>query len=167
MDLQKLTNDEIADLLRRVDPSSPLGTRLFEAVMRLSVAPAFEAVCLRSRPNDLEVLLTQRASDDTAYPGMWHCPGTFYRPGEDDEACVRRLGAKEGVTITSAMFVGKWNNPYEARGHCMHLVHLCKVDGAPAGQWFPLGALPQPMVDFHRDVIIQMAVGRFDALLLD
>lgn len=152
-------------MLEHVDPRQPLGTRLFNAVMRVSVAPAFEAVCLRQQNGRTEVLLTQRSLDDTAYPGEWHCPGTFYRPNELDDDCVARLGKKEGVVITRYAFVTNWNNPHEARGHCMHLIHLCTVEGASEGRWFSINALPEQMVTFHRDVMLPAAVEFFQRVV--
>lgn len=158
-----------AAALREIDPRRPFGTELFDAVMRVSPQVAFEAVCLRrGHRRRIEVLLTQRAPDDTAYPSHWHAPGTFLRPYESFGDCVARLAKKEGVVITNHTFVDAWNNPGEVRGHSVHLIHWCHVDDDAMGQWFPwedirAGRVATPMVDFHRDLVIPRAIEAFKA----
>ena len=65
--------------LKIVDPTKPLGTEIFNALARVTVSVAMEAVCLRRQLyipeinsevlSELQVYLVQRAPDDTAYPG--------------------------------------------------------------------------------------------------
>lgn len=81
--------------LKLVPRDQPLGTPLFEAIMRLSVGVAVEAVLFRKNGDKLEVYLTKRAADDSAYPGQWHCPGSFMRPGESYADVFKRLNERK------------------------------------------------------------------------
>ena len=138
-----------------VEPG-PLGTELFDAIARHSVTLAVEAVCLRRGQRGIEVLLTQRPLDDTAYPGEWHCPGSVLRPGEEFEDVFERLADREFRGLVSSWrFVGEMNNPEEARGHFVSRIYLVVPEGEPKkGEWFTVDDLPKNTVDHHRDSII-------------
>lgn len=154
----------IACGLKLIDPAMPYGTELFNAVAQLSITVAVEAVALRYTPNGdaVEVLLTQRAANDPAYPGKSHCPGTALRPGEVVEDAFRRLSKGEFFSEVWAWGrANTWNNPHEARGHFLHLVYVCQVKEGVRGKWFPIKALPDNIVEHHRDHIIPMALSEF------
>lgn len=146
-----------------IDPKRPLGTDLFNAHARLGITIAIEAVCLREADDGtVEVLLTQRAANDPAYPGQQHCPGSAKRSGECDEDVFARLAKAEFFArITHKAFVTKWNNPHEARGHFEHYIYWCVIEGDSKGKWFPATALPENTVDHHRDTIIPIAIPAF------
>mgnify|MGYP001374638995 CR=1 FL=1 len=72
---------EAAAALLNSLPNTPLGTELFDAVLRKTVSCCVEAVVVNGE-YPIKVLLKRRADNDTTYPGQWHCPGTFLRPGE-------------------------------------------------------------------------------------
>ncbi|MDD5110838.1 MAG: NUDIX domain-containing protein [Patescibacteria group bacterium] len=150
-----------------VDPAKPLGTELFGALCRVTLTVAVEAVALRYTPNRdaVEVLLTQRADNDPAYPGKTHCPGTALRPGETAEDAFRRLSKGEFFSeVTAWTLAGTWNNPHEERGHFFHLVYVCEVKEGSRGKWFPVKALPGTIVEHHRDHVIPMALTAFGQL---
>ena len=70
-----------AELLRCINPKEPFGTDLFNAIARLTIGVAAEAVFLRkSEAGTTEVFMTLRGEGET-YPGLWHCPGSFFRCG--------------------------------------------------------------------------------------
>lgn len=186
-----LTAREEAHLIRllgKVNPKS-IGTPLFKAMAEKSISSAIEAVCLRLKTTPVEgevfgvgdkaiiihdhsisrvqVYLTQRAADDPAYPGQWHCPGSVMRPGEEEEGVFARLDKKEFYGgLKPKRFVDRVNHPTEARGHFLSMVWLCEL--APSegqtGKWFsvfPVNQLPENTVATHRYRIIPVALGAF------
>jgi ADP-ribose pyrophosphatase YjhB (NUDIX family) len=158
-DLKKLI-----DLLNQVDPHKPLGTPLFDAIARLTIGVAIETVSLRHGTGGVEVYMTQRSLEESAYPGEWHCPGSFIRHGEKIDDVMRRLEKKEtGISFSSAREIATINNPKEARGHIFQIVHLCTIEGQGKGKWFPLDQLPKNTVQQHREVIIPAALKVFEA----
>lgn len=165
---REMEKSDLVRGLREIDPSKPYGTELFDALARLTVSVAVEAVCLRWNPGTtkIEVYMIQRAPDDTAYPGQWHCPGSVMRPGEEFKDALNRLEKKElGGNIASAQFVCLVNHPTEARGHFLSLVYSCILKDARTlrGKWFPVDQLPEKTVDCHRVRIIPAAAGAFAA----
>jgi len=157
--------------LNKVDPTKPYGTELFDALARLTVSVAIEAVCLRLNPTtkDIEVYLVQRSPNDTAYPGEWHCPGSVMRLRESFEDILERLAKKEfGANLVSARFVANINPSAlepEARGHFLSIVYLCVLEEKEGlrGKWFPVNQLPDKTVEGHRKRIIPCALGAFVA----
>ncbi len=161
-------DQQLFEALAKIDPRKPYGTTLFNAIARLTVSPAVETVCLRlnQTTKEVEVYLVQRARDDTAYPGEWHCPGSVLRPGEDFKDAFGRLAKCEfGGIILSMQFVANANVPTESRGHFLSLVYLCVLDDTDGlrGKWFPINQLPDKTVEHHRHRIIPVAVGAFVA----
>ena len=161
-------NEELFRLLREIDPQKPYGTALFDELSRLTISVAVEAVCLHwNAGKKVEVYLTQRSPNDTAYPGEWHCPGSVLRPIEDISDVFIRLVKREfGVNLLDWSFVANVNHPTEARGHFFSLVYLCRLDreaNALKGSWFPVDQLPEKTVESHRYRIIPAAIGAFVA----
>jgi len=174
--------------LRELDPANPYGTELFDALARLTVSVAVEAVCLRLQRrlvdgdaigtpsgriitpdasyDELQVYMVRRSPDDTAYPGEWHCPGSVIRRGEDVADVFSRLSMREfdGAKL-QWRFIANVNYPTEARGHFLSLVYLCVLEDAEGlkGKWFPVNQLPEKTVENHRYRIIPAAVGAFVA----
>lgn len=158
----------VVKALKDVDIAQPYGTELFDALARLTVSVAIEAVCLRynSAIKKVEVYLIQRSQNDTAYPGEWHCPGSVMRPKEIVDDVFTRLSKKEfGTDIPSKQFVCNVNHPTEARGHFLSIVYLCFLEEKLdlRGKWFLLDKLPEKTVESHRLRIIPAAVGAFVA----
>ena len=154
--------DKLADDLNRVDPMKPKGTKLHSALVRLVCAVAVEVVALRrdTTTGGIMVLLRQRGLNEAAYQGMWHCPGSFVRPGESIDDVFNRLMASESLgSIRSQRHLDNCFWP-EERGTICSDIRL--VDADPAvGHWFPVNNLPQAMVEQHRDVFIPMALKAF------
>jgi len=155
--------EQAAAALDLVPQDVPMGTRMFNAFCRLGVSPCVEAVVLRRNSGAIEVLMTQRSMNETAYPGEWHCPGTMFRPMESVDDAFARLEKKElGLEITMHCFCGIVNHTQEVRGHCLSLVFVCSIEGAPEkGQWFNVDRLPKETVSHHREPIIPMAVAAY------
>lgn len=151
--------EKVVKALKKVDPKKPYGTKLFDALARLTITPAVEAVCLRLDEkyvdgeffskgrstieipsmvyNEIMVYMTQRSTTDTAYPGEWHCPGSVFRPGEDVEDVFSRLQDREFgqlAQVVGKRFVANMNNPGEARGHFLSLIYLCELAEENAGK---------------------------------
>jgi len=157
----------LVEMLGQVDPKKPLGTELFNALARLTITVAVEAVCLKKNPTTgkIEVYLVQRSPTDSAYAGQWHCPGSAFRPGEDELNVFWRLSRNEfGGELENWKFLFNFNNRQEARGHFFSAVYLCKMAHVKGrGTWFPVDQLPEVTVEHHRDNIIPMTVQTFNA----
>jgi ADP-ribose pyrophosphatase YjhB (NUDIX family) len=162
---------ELLKALGEINPNQPYGTELFDALARVTVSVAMEAVCLRfiagaGGPPLIQVYLVQRAQNDTAYPGQWHCPGSVLRPGEEINDVFARLAKNEfGAGLKSWRFVANVNHPTEERGHFLSVVHLCELETAigQRGKWFPVNNLPANTVETHTHRVIPVAVGAFVA----
>jgi ADP-ribose pyrophosphatase YjhB (NUDIX family) len=152
--------------LREVDPTKPYGTELFDALARVTVSVAVEAVCLRLDilTKQVEVYMVQRSPDDTAYPGEWHCPGSFLRPKEEMKDVFDRLSKREfNARVSPIHFVANVNW-HEVRGNLLSVVYLCTLEtGDLKGCWFPVDQLPEKTVECHRRRVIPAAVGVFVA----
>lgn len=153
----------IAKVLRRVD--QPYGAALFDALARLTVTEAVEAVLMRRRGDgQLEVYMTQRAPDDTAYPNEWHAPGSIFRSGEDDADVMRRLEECElKCRIKSWKQISHFRH-MEARGWFSAFAFLLEVEGEPKnerGAWHVVDNLPPNTVRHHVDRIIPLAVAAY------
>lgn len=161
----------LIELLGKVNPTEPYGTELFNALARITVSVAIEAVCLRysSDSKKVEVYMIQRSPDDTAYPGEWHCPGSVMRPGESFEDVLERLAQKEfKANLVSTRFVANINPSAlepEARGHFLSIVYLCILQEKEGlrGRWFSVDELPEKTVESHLKRIIPVAMGAFVA----
>ncbi len=144
----------------------PLGSRLFEAIARLSVNVAFEAVYLRhnKKTKALEVFLLKRGSHDS-FPGQWHVPGSVFRPGEKPKDVVGRLsGPREfGTPIISDFKCHGTIFIPDARGWFLSLVYLVKCKKTPnrQGRWFNVKSLPKTVIPHHRKDVIPAAVSAF------
>lgn len=156
-----------AEALNRVPPG-PLGTELFDAVSKHSVGNAFEAACLRrGATGQLQVYLRKRADDDTAYPGQWHLPGSFRRPGEKWDDVMQRLSQGEfKAVLCNRRLAGAIDVLEEERGTAVSFVFLVDLEEGTgetdSQKWFDVdGGLPQPMVAFHEEKFIPLAVVAF------
>ncbi len=160
-------NTELFRALGEIDPRKPYGTELFDALAKLTISVAVEAVCLRlNADKNVEVYLIQRSPIDTAYPGEWHCPGSVMRPGENFKDVLDRLAKREFLSkILSAQFVANANHPTEERGHFLSVVYLLTLEEGRdrRGTWFPVNQLPEKTVESHRHRMIPAAVGVFVA----
>lgn len=180
--LKNISQDElknsIAEALPYIEnPEKGVGTKLFDALAKVTVNVAIEAVCLRINPNtkEVEVYMTQRSQTDTAYPGEWHCPGSIMRPKEEIEDVFSRLEKKEFDSLAhfdEKRFVANVNHSTEARGHFLSIVYLCELvfnmagdmEGSHLkGKWFSINNLPEKTVESHVKRIIPTAVGAFVA----
>lgn len=172
---RKLAKKRAIKALAKIDPSMPYGPELFGAIARVSVSVAFEAVAFRiNNKGGIEVNLRQRESNDPAYPGLWHCPGSVMRSGESFVNVFSRLSDKEfGMIVSGWRFVDFVNSPEEERGHFLSLIFLVNLDPIPRTdwfvktspdpmtEWFPVDQLPENIVDGHRDIIIPRALKQF------
>ena len=65
----------LSKFLARVNPNKPYGAELFNALARLTLTVACEAVYTRKNPQgETEVYLTVREENEV-YAGALHCPG--------------------------------------------------------------------------------------------
>ena len=152
------------EALAKIDPGKPFDTDLFNAIARISISVAIEAIGIRRniQTGKLEARLIQRPKNAPAYAGMWHFPGSFIRPGESEEDVLRRLEKGEfKAPVRFASFIGRDNNPHEERGHVIHLLYLVEIGDSSSEKWFPVDDLPEPMVEHHRQVLAPAGIKAF------
>ncbi|MBU0598415.1 NUDIX domain-containing protein [Patescibacteria group bacterium] len=154
--------DELISLLDQVDPGQRYSHEFFNALARISVSVAIEAVVVRVNPTNCqqEVLLIQRGPEET-FPSLWHCPGTILRVGESIDTAMSRLADNEfKARILTFRFVDFYNNPDEGqRGHTMHLVFIVEVEDGSAGTWVPIDDLHEKdVIPYHRDSVIPLVL---------
>lgn len=158
----------LAEILGNVDPLLPYGTKLFDALARLTVTTACEAVAIRRRSDDgtLEIFLRRREMDDSAYPGEWHAPGSAMRPGESFADVFARLELEFGGKVTSFNMVDCLNVPEEQRGHYVTPIFLVEIEGEGRKDdthgWYRFDALPEPMVGHHVRRIFPVVIKAFE-----
>lgn len=156
-----MDNKELADLLNALDPKTPLGTELHSAIIRLSPPIAIEAVAFREGERGTEVLLRKRGPNE-AFPGQWHCPGSFIRSGEQLHDVFARLKEKESLGVVFRHELVDNHFWMDERGWICSAVYLLRVEEVGSGvEWHPVNQLPQPMVNGHETDIIPMAVKRY------
>lgn len=157
-----------ATVIERIEPGA-YGTRLYDALARLSMNLAFEAVVLRVNPktDKIEVYLRQRTANDV-YPLQWHAPGSVMRMGEDWRKVANRLSGEFGTNIVSFEEIGELFTK-EARGPFLSKIFAVQLEGDPREDdrhhWYPVDDLPQVTVDCHEEHIIPLAVMKFAAKL--
>lgn len=146
----------------------PLGSRLFEAIARLSVNVAFEAVCLQrnKKTGVLEVFMLQRKPHES-FPGQWHVPGAVFRPGEQPKDVAHRLAVREFcVPITSDFKCHGTFFLSDPRGWFLSLVYLVKCKKTPnsEGRWWNVKKLPKKVLLHHSKYVIPAAIQAFKKL---
>ncbi|TSC85044.1 MAG: hypothetical protein G01um101413_428 [Parcubacteria group bacterium Gr01-1014_13] len=143
----------------------PLGSRLFEAIARLSVSVAFEAVCLRKnkKTGAIEVFMLKRGVHES-FSGQWHIPGAVFRPNEQPKDVAHRLSSREfKTTITSDFKCHDSIFIPDPRGWFLSMVYLIKCKGVPnsEGRWWDVKHLPKNTIPHHRKYVIPAAVKVF------
>lgn len=172
IDLKNLSTEEkkeiVANLLNSIaDEKVLLGTNLFNAIARHTVGISLEGVLFKKDPikKIISIFLTKR-SDNEAYAGQWHCPGSFLRAGEDDIKGMYRLGVKEfgKKPIKHFLFCGEAFVPEERFETMLNRVYLVKYTNPtnPDGKWFDICDLHRTnIVEAHRDFVIPLALKIF------
>ncbi len=146
-----------------IHPGNSLDKRLFEAIAKLGISVALEAVLFRTKGEKVEVFMTKRGKDES-FPGEWHCPGSVFRPGEFPHNVLARLAKQEFKTkvvlesdCVADVFVK------EMRGWFLSRVYLVKVVGKPTskGKWFSVTKLPKDTVAHHKNFVIPKALKEY------
>jgi len=160
----------VAELLNRIKPGG-YGTPLYNALARLGMNLAFEAVALRvnQETDKIEVYLRQRTANE-AYPFQWHAPGSVMRANENCgnwSVVVNRLAGEFGTKILPGYEeIGELPTK-EERGPFLSKIFLVQLDGDPREddrhRWYPADDLPQVTVDHHEEHIIPLAVMKLAA----
>ena len=141
----------------------PMPAMVFNTVSKRLPSTAIETVVLRVQNGTKEVLLAQRSQNDV-YPGQWHSFGTLLResdathapetPGTFDIAFERLQQDKFKARFSDAPKLVTAIPFHSVRGLITCLIFRCKIDGEPPiGQYFPVDALPQPIVASHPFII--------------
>lgn len=152
----------------------PWTPEFFWAMNRLIPTMGVESVIVRQNDDGLlEVLLTQRGTDDLSWPGQWHVPGRTFRDTDLDTSLassemyaltLRKIWSGElGLStqqmnqiITIKCDVIPWRH---ARGGCISTVFICMAGGIdfPVGEWFSVDNLPDEFLG-GQEAIVQAVV---------
>lgn len=157
--LDNIDRDIIARVLGVIPDNKPFGSQLFDALTYLAGgSPAFEAGLARVKDGKIEVYLRQRSMSESAYPGEWHLPGSFFRKGEQPIDVANRLCSWEfeGVKIAKIHHLENFFVD-EARGSVLSILYAIEIEGEPtgkSGKWFDHTELPKPLVDHHDNLLI-------------
>lgn len=122
----------------------PMTVSFYCAIARLTTSVPIEAVILRKKIDErIEVFLQQRKPHES-YPGMWYCPGSLMRPGEEPLGVLNRMAREElGIDIMRHAELVGVECCQETRGWFCEIVYLVELDGNPtSGQWWPTNRLP-------------------------
>lgn len=107
--------------------------------------------------NDRIVLVKRRNP-----PFGWALPGGFVNEGERvEKAAVREAGEETGLDVEIDDFLYLYSDPArDPRKHTVTAVFIAHADGLPCGgddaeqaRYFPLSALPEPIVFDHATII--------------
>ncbi len=158
----RLIREIAAVVLKVISAEKPYGTALFDQLSRLVPQRFCECVLLRTNAEGkMEVFLVRRLDNDTAYPGMYHCPGSAIRRGEQFEDVAERVAKREFKAEIDSIVVLRQAEFYfmESRGWgCSTPVVVFTKTPPQEGHWFPIGSLPEKTIDFHRERIIAAGV---------
>ncbi len=163
-----LYKETVAKLLERIEPGA-YGTPLYNALARLGMNLAFEAVALRMNgaTDKIEVYLRQRTAYE-AYPLQWHAPGSVMRVGENWRKVANRLAGEFGTNIVSYEEIGELFTK-EAHGPFLSKIFLVELEDSPREDdrhcWYSADDLPRVTVDHHEEHIIPLAVMKLAAKL--
>ncbi len=146
-----------------VHSDNSLDKRLFEAIAKLGISVALEAVLFRTKGEHVEVFMTKRGKDES-FPGQWHCPGSIFRPGEFPRNVVARLAEKEfeaKISLESDCVADLFIK--EMRGWFLSRVYLVSAEGKPTskGKWFSVTKLPEDTVAHHKNFVIPKALKEY------
>jgi hypothetical protein len=159
---QQTVPKEVLQALATINPCQGFSPELYNALARLVPSVAIEAVLLRRHGGEIQVYMTRRSPNDTAYPNQVHSPGSILRAGELYEDVLARLSEREfHAPIIHYDYVGEIFME-EERGWFNNRVLLVQVPRKPiGGEWFSVDALPDDVVDHHVQKVIPMAVAYF------
>lgn len=149
-----------------VHPGNSLDKRLFEAIARLGISVALEAVLFRTKGKKIEIFMTKRGLDES-FPGEWYCPGSVFRPGEFPRNVVDRLAEKEfkaKISLESDCVADMFVK--EIRGWFLSRVYLISATGklTSKGKWFSVTTLPKDTITHHKNFVIPKALKKYKKL---
>jgi len=163
IDFSEMSQGELKEVaarcLERIEnPDKGIGTRLFEASLKVVPQPCFELAVLDQIRNPRRIFLTWK--DCGNYLG-WHCPGSFFKFGQTDESLIKKTIQRElGETTSVAGFEiiggnGRYNNVCEERGHVFGNIVSVKLGSIPRinpekGKWFDIHNLPNDLLKHHK-----------------
>jgi ADP-ribose pyrophosphatase YjhB (NUDIX family) len=156
----------VVELLSLVPANRPLGSKLFNALARLTITFAFEVAIVRQGKNGPEVYVARRESNE-AYANQWHVPGTALRPGETFAQAITRLCDREDLHIDqrpeSLKVMGVFNHRHEERGHFVSYILLAEPEGDKmvTGLWVDIAGLSEAVIPHHRLNVIPRALTAF------
>lgn len=164
--------DDAVDYLKSAQPGrQPLP--LFAEISRIATLPTYEIIPLRRNPETgrVEILLTQRPSDDLWWPDMWHNPGSVLL-ASDELADTHDFGGPEArvfegelagaITVVSGPHFIDIERRSVQRGHEIAVITWAEVSGEPTvGKYYDVDNLPENIMQ-HQLPSFKAAVAAFD-----
>lgn len=153
-------NDAVA-VIRRL-PQGFLPKQLFYAIAEKTVTSTVEMMVLRSNDGIVEILLTQRPSDDLYWPNAWHIPGTVLLSTDSEgsyESAFSRIfdGELDGkVTLLSEpsrVITKFWDNKRGRELDQVFFVDVLVSDvGSEDGEFYPIDSLPDGLLEMYSHI---------------
>ncbi|MDO8566250.1 MAG: hypothetical protein Q7S04_03645 [Candidatus Moranbacteria bacterium] len=174
LETNSATKDEVkaaaVAVLGLVDPREPYGSALFNALARLTISVCVEMVILRKAADSSQEVLLRKRGADEVYAHQWHAVGSSFRPGDPvAKTSARALRELGNIPLPSPVFRGHFNCLTEERGHYVQLIYAIDATGVEIPtmpghiEWFSTEALPQDLVENHREVVLPVALGHYDS----
>lgn len=159
----ELTAAEIRQTVRLLSKLQPgfLPLDIFLGIARLVVTPTVEVFSFRCRDNRLEILLTQRDSNDLYWPGMYHSPGSVIRATDEigefgQLSAYGRIFGDELQASQGEMLPRFWRVSLRQVERGVELAQeyiLFVPEDFDHGSFYPVFNLPEPMIEHHRTMI--------------
>ncbi len=160
---------DAVSLLRTIERDAKtrqLPSEVFEAFVRTFKKVATELVIFNEKGH---IYLTKRLSKEQnptdPYASEWHIPGAMHSARETSEMVYQRLLKNEigsAVKLDEPVQVGVYEVDDGRRGMFYGLINVTRVSSGeiPINEYaafFDPKELPEPIVSFHRDMVIPQA----------
>lgn len=159
------SNDAIQYLISKRNHDGTFSSDIFYGLSLLCGESCLELCIFRNNPNvGLEIFLLVRADDDKIWAGKLHIPGVRKLVTDTDDSCLRRLLGEV------PFFVNIYNIQYcaskifqNSRGTEFSDIRWVQVDYDRHFDkyFFPVGNLPNNIIDFQYEIIREALKGYF------
>jgi len=162
----------LKEIVQKMDP--PIPHKIFRLIAQRFVLTPVEAVVLRKKATNIQVLLIERGRNDPDWGGQLHCPGTILRANDakgkgDYSYALERLEENELKTrfLKPPVFITTWFHKV-TRGVENAMVFVCQIKGEPSvGKFYDIENLPNNIIKSQIGFIKFAAKAALSRNLLD